>query len=274
MVQLPWPANATEIRGLLEPIHDGLLNCSESFIRLQVKRPIHRMIKNKTEYTINSPQSTWFDIYSIFNANQQLNEACNKLWATAELTNVTGRNVFGKTYQAVGNGFNGSFILGTTIPTLYYSQLSAIVSVLSAFGCVPVMINSKRYYLLRFSDGWTIQPRTEYISKNLGINADSWHDVILKTYKSLRSKGVKMPDMNIERTFDLKKLRNQMHYEVLGDLKMWRAYQNRKTYFRYSAFVFRSLQSAINNLAQLKKVTTNCDKRFAELKENFKKLQS
>ena len=274
MANLPWPANTSDIRNLLEPMDEGLLNCSEGFIRLQVKRPIDNMIKNKTKYAIGSPQATWFDIYSIFNSNQQLNEACNKLWATAELTNATRADLFGYSYDPIGHGFNGSFILGTTIPTLYYSQLSAIVSVLSSFGCVPLMINLKRYYLLRLNDGWTIQPRTQYMVDNLGVNADSWHDVILKTFKHLRAKGVKMPDMNLERTFRLKKLRNQMHYEVLGDLKMWRAYQNRKTYFKHSSFVFRSIQKAIDNLAQLKRVTTNCDKRFAELKENFKRLQN
>lgn len=273
MSLLPWPSTSSEIRELLRPIDERLLNCSENFIRLQVKKPIENMIVNKTKYAINSPQSTWFNVYSIFNANQQLNEACNKLWTTVELTNVTSRNNFNKSYEPIGSGFSGSFILGTTLPTLYYSQLSAIVSVLSSFGCIPVMIRSKRYYLLRSYDGWTIQPRNEYMSKNLGVNADSWHDVILRTYKSLKSNGIKMPDMKIERTFKLKGMRNEMHYEVLGDLKMWRAYGNRNTYFRFCSLVFESIESAIENLAYIKRVTTNCDTRFSTLKKNFKHLK-
>lgn len=272
MTLLPWPPKASEIKEILTPIDERLLNCSEDFIRLQVKKPIENMITQKVKYAIDSPQSTWFNIYSIFNANQQLNEACNKLWATAELTNVTSRRVFNKNYEPIGKEFIGSFILGTTLPTLYYSQLSTIVSVLSAFGCVPVRVNSKRYYLLRSKDGWTIQPRNEYMSKNLGVNADSWHDVILRTYKSLKSKGIRMQDMNIERTFKLKSIRNEMHYEVLGDLKMWRVYDNRNTYFRFSSLVFKSIELAIKNLAYIKKVTTNCDTRFANLNENFKRL--
>lgn len=269
MSELPWPTAKKEIKQLLQDIDENLLNCTEDFIRLQVKKPVTDLIAKKNTLSLTSTQSKWFNVYSIFNANQQLNEACNKLWAGLELMHMTDNKIWKKKYEPLGTKFHGSFVLGTAIPTLYYSQLSAIVSILSIYGCVPVMVNQKRYYLIRTQNGWKAFSRGEYAQNHLKISTNSWHEVILNTFKAFKSNGIDLPDINLEKTFQLKKLRNEMHYEILGDLRMWRAYQKRTSFFKSVPLVMDTIKESIKTLKYVKKITTKCDERFEDLK-NYK----
>ena len=114
MNPLPFPKKRDEISKLLEPIDERLLNCSEKFIRLQIKKPIEKLLSGKIGYfDSNNPQYEWFNVYSVYSANQQINEACNKLWATVELANITSKNIWKNSYLPMGEGFSGTFLLGT-----------------------------------------------------------------------------------------------------------------------------------------------------------------
>ena len=270
MNYLPWPNTKLKIRNHLKNIDERMLNCSEKFIRLQVKKPVNQLISTKKPFLLSSPQSKWFDIYSIFNANQQLNEACNKLWAGIEIMNATDNKVWKKKYEPVGTKFHGSFVLGTAIPTIYYAQLSTIVSIMSIFGCIPIMLNYKRYYIIRTKDGWQLFPRVEYLQNKLKTSSRSWHEVILKTFTGFKNNGIKLPIINLDKTFALKNLRNEMHYEILGDLRMWRAYSQRQSFFKVIPLVMKSIATSIKTIEYIKKITTGCDERFVDLKKNFK----
>lgn len=269
MSSFPWPNTKEQIREFLEGIDDRMLNCAEDFIRLQVKKPVSQLLYKKSICKLNSPQAKWFNIYSIFNANQQLNEACNKLWAGIEIMHVTDQSIWNRKYDPIGKKFHGSFVLGTAIPALYYAQLSAIVSILSIYGCVPIMINRKRYYLIRTKTGWQLFSRGYYAKTVLGVNANSWHDVILKTFEAFGNNDLKLPAIDLDKTFVLKKLRNEMHYEILGDLKMWRAYTKRNSFFKLVPLVVDTIDISIQTLRYIKKITTGCDERFEDLKKNF-----
>ena len=272
MTNLPYPSKQKEIHDLLENIDERLLNCTESFIRQQVRQPIVSLLQRRTQsYKLDTPQAEWFNIYSIYSANQQLNEACNKLWATVELANLTSKNVRKERYQPIGEDFSGTFMLGTLIPTLYYSQISTIISILSSFGCIPILIRRAPYYLLRTINGWALFRRRTYIRQVLGIERKSWHDTIIKTYESLTNKGVRLPRITIRKTFALKKLRNEMHYEILGDLKMWRMFKDNKAYLKHLPAVIKTVETALSNLSKIKKVTTGSDERFHNLKDNLLK---
>lgn len=273
MNSLPFPKKRAEISKLLEPIDERLLNCSEKFIRLQIKKPIEKLFSEKTGYfTSNNPQYDWFNIYSVYCANQQINEACNKLWATVELANITSKNIWKKSYLPMGEGFSGTFLLGTVIPTLHYSQLSAMISMLSAFGCIPIIVNKKPCFLVRTEAGWMLFNRSEYLKSTLGISAHGWHEQIIRTYEKLSEKGVELPTLNMKKISKLKENRNSMHYEVLGDLKMWRMMKSRNTYSTSLTLVMKSIDLAMENLCEIKKVTSGCDARFLNLKNNLTKL--
>lgn len=143
-----------------------------------------------------------------------MSEACNKLWTTAELANMTSKHVWKRSYKPVGEQFSGTFSLGTLIPTLYYTEISSIISILSSFGCVPLMISGTPFYLLRTENGWTIVNRSAYVENVLDINARSWHDRILGTYEGFLTKGVKLPSIPLRKVKKLKNLRNEMHYQI------------------------------------------------------------
>jgi len=44
MDQLPFPKKQDDIAKLLRPIDERLLLCSEKFVRLQVRKPIEKLI--------------------------------------------------------------------------------------------------------------------------------------------------------------------------------------------------------------------------------------
>jgi hypothetical protein len=268
MTNLPFPSKQKEIHDLVENIDERLLYCSSNFIRRQIRRPIVSLLERRIQsYKLDTPQAEWFNIYSIYSANQQLNESCNKLWATIELANLTSKHVWKKCYQPIGEDFSSTFMLGTLIPTLYYSQISAIISILSSFGCIPILIQRVPYYLLRTINGWTLFRRRTYIRQVLGIETKSWHDTIIKTYESLINKGIRLPRIAIRKTFALKKLRNEMHYEILGDLKMWRMFKDNNAYLKHLPAVIKTVETVVGNLSKIKKVTTGSDERFRNLKD-------
>jgi len=274
MSQLPFPEKQDQIKKLLEPIDNRLLSCSEKFIRLQVRKPIDRLLSGRIPFFDSmKPQYEWFNIYSVYSANQQLNEACNKLWATVELANVTSAEVWKKNYFPIGENFSRTFLLGTLIPTLHYSQLSAVISILSIFGCIPVIVNKKPFFLIRTKSGWGLFYRPTYIRDELGISSHGWHEQIIRTYDELGRRGIRLPSLNIKKILALKDLRNSMHYEILGDLRMSRAFKSRKAYSKYLQSVISTIDVAVENLSKVKKITSGCDARLENLKNNFKKLQ-
>jgi hypothetical protein len=58
--------------------------------------------------SFDGAESYWLYVLALFNDNQQLNEACNKVWATRELQNATRKGVWKKTYRPVGGQFGPS----------------------------------------------------------------------------------------------------------------------------------------------------------------------
>jgi hypothetical protein len=274
MDQLPFPREKDSIRKLLETIDDKLLFCSERFIRLQVKKPVEILRSGKVAvFDSTKPQHEWFNIYSVYSANQQLNEACNKLWATVELANATSKKVWKKKYHPIGENFSGIFLLGTLIPTLHYAQLSAMISILSAFGCIPIALDKKPYFLIRTEEGWRIFHRQEYLADVLGVSSRGWHEQIINTYDKLAKKGIGLPSLNIKRISKLKDLRNRMHYEILGDLRMSRAFKSRTAYSKNLPFVINTVETAAKTLAKIKKITSGCDGRLGNLKSNLSKVE-
>jgi hypothetical protein len=270
-LSLPFPGNRKGIQSTLETIDERLLSCSELFIKQQVKTPLLALLTRQiTSFSLSTTQSDWFNVYSIYSSNQQLNEACNKLWATMELAYATGKDVWKRQYQPIGESFDGRFLLGTLIPNLYYAAMSASVSILSTYGCVPVLVNRKHLFLVRTSIGWIVSERQNYMRDNFGFGAKSWHDQILKTYVGLRDNGIKLPLIDMDNIFELKSLRNSMQYEILGDLRMWRMFKDKKAYFKFLPKVIHLIGLSIELLRSTARITTDCDTRFENLIANYR----
>jgi hypothetical protein len=214
-------------------------------------------------------QSDWFNVYSVYSSNQQLNEACNKLWATMELAHITERSVWKRQYQPIGADFDGKFLLGSLIPNLYYSAMSGIVSILSIYGCIPVLLNRQHIFLVRSEGGWIATERQKYMNINFGFGAKSWHDQILKTFVGLRDQGTLFPKVDVDSIFQLKTMRNSLQYEILGDLRMWRMFRDQKTYNKFVPKVIELTKNSIELLRRTKLITTGCDSRFEDLIANY-----
>jgi len=202
-----------------------------------------------------------------------LSEACNKLWTTIELANATSRHVWKRSYMPVGEQFSGTFCLGTLIPTLYYAEISSMISILSSFGCVPVVMGRTPFYLLRTENGWTIVNRSVYVENVLDVNARSWHDRILGTYEGFVTKGVRLPSIPLSKVKTLKNLRNEMHYQILGDLRMWRMFKSSSVYHKHLPSAIHIVRVATSNLAKIKCVTSGCEERFENLTKNLSKVK-
>ena len=270
-MSLPYPRKREGVTKLLTSIDERLLHCTEKFIELQVKQPTQKLIScHVTNYPKGSPEAEWFDIYSIYRSNQQLNESCNKLWASSELVHAT--KVKTQENHLLGEMFNANFLQGTLIPTLYYSQISALMSILSSFGFLFLLVNDRRYFLVRTQEGWKIKNKKRYVRDILQRRARGWHEQVIESYAGLRVKGIAIPRLAIKRTHMLRQLRNRMHYEILGDLRMWRMINGIKLFNRYLPMVIKTITIGINNLSKIKKITTGCNERFNNLIENLQKV--
>ena len=86
-------ARAQKIRTLLEDIQNRVAYI-ETYLTTS---------RRAREYSLTSPETEWFNIYSIYRSNQQLNEACNKLWATAELFHATNPEFLKRVSCLLGN---------------------------------------------------------------------------------------------------------------------------------------------------------------------------
>jgi hypothetical protein len=71
-------------------------------------------------------------------ANNQINEACNKLYATVELAYAVRARTFPGQSGVSSDFFSGEFVLGALVPVLYYSQVAALLSLLATYGIVLV----------------------------------------------------------------------------------------------------------------------------------------
>jgi len=268
MSLLPWPANPADIHKTLKEIDEHLLLGSEKFIRQQIAKPVNYLVSNPSACCdLSSQESFWLNVYSIFNANQQLNEACNKMWAAAELANITRDAIWKKKYVPIGPEFGGIFMTGTLIPTLYYAQISAMISILSSFGCIPILVRGTPFYFVRTKSGWRAIIRRHYIKTVFSKKIKGWHEQIIATYFGLIYRKVALPKLPAKKIAKLKDMRNEVHYNVLGDLKMWRVPKRHQAYGEFVPVVDRTIVASIAILNEIKKVTTKCDQRYATLRQ-------
>jgi hypothetical protein len=270
---LPSPRKLEQIRQTFDSIDSKWLNASERFVKQQIASTLSRFsARRESVVPLDSSEFSWLNIYSLLRSNNELNEACNKLWCCVELDNVTSSKVWNKSYKPVGEKFHPLFSTSTTIPTLYYSEISAVLSILSAFGVTPLVLGS-RVYLIRCVDGWRIVDRKRYINTTLASGStNGWHNQILSTYESLTKLGIDLPDIKLSKIRELMSLRNKVHYEILSDLTMWRASNSKNSYQDYVHHCISAIRTSIETLNSIKPITNGCDVRFQNLLENMKEL--
>jgi len=229
MRTLPFPDNSEELRVLVDELksYDGG-SFSNRFGQSTVQR--RRRLKsdvisitNEKTIGFSKKDAVLFTAYSLHRSSNQLNEACNKLWATMELAYALSPEIRNEHFECLGNEFDTRFILGTIIPSLYYSLISTMVSMLSLFGCVSLNKNDTYYNLTRIGKfNWLIYRRADYIKEKLGYSekTSKWHLQIFRMYHGFKEKGIKLPEIDYPNGLTLKEKRDAVHYSVLGDVSV------------------------------------------------------
>ncbi len=224
MIFLPWPTKLNEINEILnnskenEPKH--FKSTERNALEIQVLLTLYPDGLDKKLEVREFPdeKNNILNAYSIIRSMVQCNEAINKLISTIELLHASSPTI--KNQVCLCSLFSIDYCGGTIIPTLYYSTISALTSLLSSFGCVsePDRNSNKRYNLVRTSEGWKLFQRKEYIKNLHGSSSSSWHTQVFQLTQGLKKHSKDFPNIDLE---DIKKLsssRNITHYEILGSM--------------------------------------------------------
>lgn len=288
MSLIPHPKTVSEISQLLTvdkiKYPDYFNYDKRDELSQKVNSVIYHEGFDKKNYTgkIDESKFSLLNAYSLNRAMIQSNEACNKIWATAELLHAFSYwnqglpdLMFNKkpsttrsNHKPLCENFNIEFSGGTIIPTLYYAHISSIISILSSFGCVSIRDtnNDLSYNLVRTISGWNIYPRKKFIHDLIGKNpSKGWHNQLYQILEGLTNKIENFPPVNIEITKELAKARNMRHYEILSslDAKLSRGIDE---YFNFLPEVLNTTYLALFVITQIyRPAGLSGIKRFKEL---------
>lgn len=210
------------------------------------------------------------NIHMLNRSMHQVNEACNKLWSTAELFHAM------QSKKRLCKKFDENFLPSSTIPTLHYSNISALLSLLSLFGVSSIAYRSKNkihfYNLVRTTENLVFMERSQWLGNLFGSAKNGWHRQVLQAYEGLSKKGIALPKLDLEKCERLLEERNRFDYDILGQTSMKGVYGTNQ-YFKLLPTTVSSIKAAIRNLHQVTKPLPNrCDERFAELFEKLNNL--
>ncbi|MBI2578725.1 MAG: hypothetical protein HYW26_03370 [Candidatus Aenigmarchaeota archaeon] len=211
--------------------------------------------------------------YAIHRANNQLNEACNKLWPCLEFINAISKKISLETnYPRIGSKFQREFTAGTTIPNLYYSHLSSLLAIMSTFGFISIYLRPNRFYnLIRTPDGWKLYERKKYMKEICCKNTKGWHYQLIDLYEFLMNNLEGFPQTDLSKSIQLLDYRNQSQYDVLGGVSV-SASMGFNLVFRYMPFIFNTLATAFRIIKKSHSITNYSDSRFEELCEKLPQL--
>jgi len=223
-------------------------------------------MKNGRVYVPRSKEYDLINVYFLNRAMHQINEACNKLWSTLELHHgMTGKGKLCKRFAA-------DFLPSSTVPTLHYANITAILSILSLFGLCSVVERSRKmvfFNLVRTTDGMKLVERNKYLRDVFGMVKSGWHAQVLQTYEGLTKKGVMLPDLRIAECKRLQTERSKFHYDILSQTSM-KGTPGVHSYFQFLPLVTHSIACSIESIHQIiKPIPNGSDKRFEELKNKI-----
>jgi len=206
-------------------------------------------------------------VYSFCRANHQINEATNKIWATVELA-YSIKNSDTRLVKS----FSHNYSLGTLIPSLYYSLLSAIVSNLCIYGIVSFRYNNQDLLLAREVDSWKLFKRKKYLHDHFSNSSNSWHDQVQIIYEGLLKEHYQVPNLDNVQMKNLKDHRNKLHYIILSDITMKDEFIGIKQYFEFFPFCLIFIKDSLDLIQSVWKITKKTDIRFQDLRKSLPKL--
>ena len=236
---LPAQKNIESVKELITKLKDSKYkDFTSNWLQEKIVEILGLSEKN-TIKSLNSEQYKTYSkeeeeqmlVYSLCRANHQINEATNKIWATVELTYSVENS-----QTKLVKSFSHNYSLGTLIPSLYYSLLSAIVSNLCIYGIVSFRYDNQDLLLARETDSWKLFNRNTYLKDNFSHNSNSWHDQVQIIYEGLLQKQYQVPKLDKDQMKQLKDDRNKLHYSILSDITMKDEFIGIEQYFKHFPF--------------------------------------
>ena len=264
---LPEPRTIENIVRLFS--ENRFLNTQKEWLikGLKVEKYVH-ILNNDGVIKTSSSSFDKLNMYFLYRCLNQVNEACNKLWGTMELYNQLAKG------PPIYSGFNPGYLSSTTVPTLHYANMSALVSLITLFGvCSWVEKGQKNWFynLVRTSNGLIIKERTKHLVDTFGTAKVGWHQQVIQMYEGFCNHGISLPDINIIETKRLLSERNRVQYDILTQTTMKGMYGN--GYFSFLPAVIKNIGVAINNLSEVVNPLPNgADKRFSSLEGTVPEL--
>lgn len=255
MSSLPHPNDLQSIKNLVTQIDERTKTTFENWKGFCPEAIFFQKFK-LSKISLTSKDGLDLTMHSLARANNQVNEACNKIWTTIELLSIENKTKVCPSFYTLFSG-------GNIIPTLYYAQAAALISILSVFGIISYRENKNSYNITRTRDGWEFRERTNYIKQVLESDERSWHSQILTMYEKLAEKGIQLPEINLKNTKKLQQERNRYHYDILSQTAM--DGNAIDTYFDHLGTVMETTNKAIKTIQEVWKITNKCDQRYQEL---------
>lgn len=207
-------------------------------------------------------------------ANNQINEACNKFYATVQLAHTVRERTFSGKEGLSADTFCGEFILGALIPVLYYSQVATLLSLLSSYGLL--LLRDRRdkqqrnvdsalrssgwadeweFLLMRTPNDWNV------MSRRKEGHHTRFHKQLLNIAQRFSASGTDVVSFDFELLDQLKALREQADYSVLGETSLSGAI-GLETYLKYLPRAYSNICFCIQTISCISGITNRCDVRF------------
>jgi hypothetical protein len=215
---------------------------------------------------------------SMMLANNQINEACNKLYATVELANAARKRTYSGEEGIASDFFSGEFILGALVPVLYYCQVAALLSLLSTYGILflrdrrekeqrrkdQVLKNLKwmsehEFLIIRMQKDWRVTSRSQE------CKSDGWHIQLVSIGRRFLASGVDCSGFDFELIEELKTQRERADYRVLGGTSMESV--GFQKYLELLPRAHSNIRYCISAIRRVTRITNNCDTRLTNLEK-------
>ena len=211
-------------------------------------------------------------------ANNQINEACNKFYATVQLAHTVRERTFLGQVGVSADTFGGEFVLGALIPVLYYSQVAALLSLLSSYGLLFVRdrrdkhqrnidsrlkstgcMNDWGFLLMRTWDDWHLMSRREEGKHS------RFHKQLLRIAERFFASGTDIASFDSKLLNQLKGLCESVDYSILGETSL-AGLIGFEQYLRFLPRAYNNIVFCIQVISRISGITNRCDVRIRNLR--------
>lgn len=214
-------------------------------------------------------------------ANNQINEGCNKFYATVELAYAVRTHTFAGQSGVSSDHFGGEFVLGALVPVLYYSQVATLLSLFATYGLIFVHDKRTRrerqfdqtlqsqhwkeereFLIMRKQSDWNVLSRSE-VGGDVG-----WHQQLLNVGARFFVTAADATGYDFGLLKELKKQPELVDYGILAETSMGEVVGFQR-YLKFLPRAHKNIVFCINLIKQVSGITNHCDIRMQNLENSI-----